>query len=132
MFFKEIIHGTQYYRTPTPLPEEWAGDIEKFEEYNIDAFQIRMNWRWNERKENEYDFSDVDRLLELAEKNGRKVIMKFLLECARLGSSCKVSVKNDHVCMLTPQFCKGIAVTFSCCDLLDICHFMPPVLPVQP
>jgi beta-galactosidase GanA len=54
------------------------------EEFNIDAFQIRMNWRWNERKEDEYDFSDVDKLLELAEKNGRKVMMKFLLECAPL------------------------------------------------
>ncbi len=52
------------------------------EEFNIDAFQIRMNWRWNERKEDEYDFSNVDKLLELEEKNGRKVMMKFLLECA--------------------------------------------------
>jgi beta-galactosidase len=82
MFFNEIIHGTQYYRTPTPLPEEWEGDIKNLEEYNIDSFQIRMNWRWNERVEGEYDFSDVDRLLQLAEKNGRRVIMKFLLECA--------------------------------------------------
>ena len=23
MFFDEIIHGTQYYRSPTPLAEEW-------------------------------------------------------------------------------------------------------------
>lgn len=82
MFFKEILHGTQYYRTPTPLEEEWDNDIANLEKYNLDAFQIRMNWRWNERKEDEYDFSDVDKLLELAEKNGRKVIMKFLLECA--------------------------------------------------
>ena len=82
MFFDKIIHGTQYYRTPTPLPEEWEEDISNFEKYNIDAFQIRMNWRWNERVEDEYDFSDVDRLIALAEKNGRKVIMKFLLECA--------------------------------------------------
>ena len=82
MFFDKIIHGTQYYRTPTPLPTEWEGDIASLGTYNIDAFQIRMNWRWNERKEGEYDFSDVDELLRLAEKNGRKVIMKFLLECA--------------------------------------------------
>ncbi len=82
MFFDEIIHGTQYYRSPTPLPEEWEGDIEKFEEYNLDAFQIRINWRWNERVEGVYDFSDVDRLMELAEKYNRKVIIKFLLECA--------------------------------------------------
>ena len=38
MFFNEIIHGTQYYRTPTPLPSEWAGDIEKFEEYKKKNF----------------------------------------------------------------------------------------------
>lgn len=82
MLFNEIIHGTQYYRAPTPLSEEWEEDIKNLENYNIDAFQIRMNWRWNERVEGVYDFSDVDRLLELAEKNGRKVIMKFLLECA--------------------------------------------------
>ncbi len=82
MYFDEIIHGTQYYRTPTPLPEEWEGDVANFEAFNLDAFQIRMNWRWNERVEGVYDFSDVDKLLELAEKYNRKVIMKFLLECA--------------------------------------------------
>lgn len=82
MYFDEIIYGTQYYRTPTPLPEEWEKDISNMEKYELDAFQIRINWRWNERIENEYDFSDVDRLMELAEKYNRKVIIKFLLECA--------------------------------------------------
>ena len=82
MFFDEIIHGTQYYRSPTPLPEEWEGDISNLADYSLDAFQIRINWRWNERVEGVYDFSDVDRLIELAEKYNRKVIIKFLLECA--------------------------------------------------
>lgn len=82
MHFDNIIYGTQYYRTPTPLPEEWESDISRMEDFGLDAFQIRINWRWNERRENEYDFSDVDRLMELAEKHGRKVIIKFLLECA--------------------------------------------------
>ncbi|MBQ2769477.1 MAG: beta-galactosidase [Clostridia bacterium] len=82
MFFDEIIHGTQYYRSPTPLPEEWEEDISNLEKFNLDALQIRINWRQNERVEGEYDFSDVDRLMELAEKYNRKVIIKFLLECA--------------------------------------------------
>ena len=82
MLFEGIIHGTQYYRSPTPLEDEWEGDIQSLKDYNLDALQIRINWRNNERKEGEYDFSDVDRLMELAEKNGRKVMMKFLLECA--------------------------------------------------
>jgi len=82
MYFDKIIHGTQYYRTPTPLPNEWESDISQFEEYGIDAFQIRINWRWNERREGEYDFSDVDMLMKLAERNNRQVVIKFLLECA--------------------------------------------------
>ena len=82
MFFDEIIHGTQYYRSPTPLKEEWEGDIKNLKDYNLDVMQIRINWRNNERVEDVYDFSDVDELMDLAEKNGRKVIIKFLLECA--------------------------------------------------
>lgn len=82
MMFENIIHGTQYYRAPTPLPEEWEGDIANMADYQLDAMQIRVNWRWNEHRENEYDFSDVDRLVELAEKYNRKIIIKFLLECA--------------------------------------------------
>ena len=82
MFFDEIIHATQYYRSPTPLPEEWEGDIRNMGNFHLDTIQIRINWRQNERKEGEYEFSDVDRLLELAKKYNKRVIMKFLLECA--------------------------------------------------
>ncbi|MBR3681509.1 MAG: beta-galactosidase [Clostridia bacterium] len=82
MFFDEIIYGTQYYRAPTPLPEEWEKDIPELESYSLDTFQIRINWRWNEVREGEYRFDDVDRLFELAEKHGKRVIVKFLLECA--------------------------------------------------
>lgn len=82
MYFEEIVHGTQYYRAPTPLPEEWEEDVARMEHFALDAFQIRINWRWNEKQEGVYDFSDVDRLMDLAEKYDRKVIVKLLLECA--------------------------------------------------
>lgn len=82
MFFNEILYATQYYRAPTPLPDEWEEDLSKLQDIGLDTIQIRINWRWNERRENEYDFSDVDRLMELAEKYDKKVIVKFLLECA--------------------------------------------------
>ncbi|MBR2623200.1 MAG: beta-galactosidase [Clostridia bacterium] len=82
MFFDEIIHGTQYYRSPTPLPEEWEGDLANMADFHLDVIQIRINWRNNELREDEYTFDDVDRLMELAEKYNKKVAMKFLLECA--------------------------------------------------
>ena len=76
MTLNEILYATQYYRAPTPLAEEWETDISKLGDIAIDTFQIRINWRWNERKEDEYDFSDVDRLMELAAKYNKKVIIK--------------------------------------------------------
>ena len=82
MFFDEIIHGTQYYRSPTPLPEEWEGDLARMADFNLDTIQIRINWRNNEVREDEYTFDDIDRLMDLAEKYNKKVVMKFLLECA--------------------------------------------------
>ncbi len=78
----EFIYATQYYRSPTPLEDEWDYDLNNLGKYNLNTIQIRINWRNNERKEDEYDFSDVDKLLELAKKHHKKVFMKFLLECA--------------------------------------------------
>ena len=64
---------------------------------NIDAFQIRMNWRRNERKEDEYDFSDVDKLLELAEKNGHVGLIPtwlfFFNKCKKDNFTVKLSFK---------------------------------------
>ena len=82
MKFDRIIHATQYYRAPTPKKDEWEFDISRLSDISLDTFQIRINWRWNERVEGLYDFSDVDELFDLAEKYNKKVIIKFLLECA--------------------------------------------------
>ena len=83
MFFDDIIYGIQYYRAPTPLPVEWEGDFSKMvERISVDTIQLRIQWRQNERREGEYDFSDIDKLFELSEKYNLKVIVKFLLENA--------------------------------------------------
>lgn len=82
MFLQEILHATQYYRAPTPQPNEWDGDLAQLTDLNVDTIQIRVNWRWNETRENEYTFDDLDTLFDLAEKHKKKVIVKFLLECA--------------------------------------------------
>ena len=80
--FDKLLYGTQYYRAPTPLPEEWETDLAALEGFNLDTIQIRVNWRQNERQEDVYTFDDVDRLMDIAEKHGRRVVIKFLLECA--------------------------------------------------
>lgn len=82
MIMDKFLYGTQYYRAPTPLPEEWDGDMENVKKLGMDTVQIRIQWRFNEPREGEYKFDDVDGLFEKAKKNGLKVIFKFLLETA--------------------------------------------------
>ncbi len=78
----QFVFGTQYYRAPTPLPEEWEGDLTKMGNAGLETIQLRIQWRWNERREGEYYFDDIDRLFDLAEKHGKQVIVKFMLETA--------------------------------------------------
>lgn len=80
--FDRLLYGTQYYRAPTPVAEEWEKDLEALGDYNLETIQIRINWRNNERAEDVYTFDDVDRLMDLAEKYNKRVVIKFLLECA--------------------------------------------------
>ena len=81
-YFDNIVYGTQYYRAPTPLEPEWEQDIIRMGELDIEALQIRVQWRQNERGEDNYYFDDVDKLFDLAEKHNKKVVFKFLLENA--------------------------------------------------
>lgn len=81
-YFDHIIYGTQYYRAPTPLSDEWEADLEKAAAANLEAIQLRVQWRWHERRKGEITYDDNDRLFELAEKYGLKVIIKFMMENA--------------------------------------------------
>lgn len=74
--------GVQYYRQPTPLPSEWEADLVAIEQMGFDVIQLRPQWRWHERNEGELDFTDLDRLFELASAKKLKVIFKFFLETA--------------------------------------------------
>ncbi len=77
-----FVFGTQYYRAPTPLPAEWADDLDRVQALGLNAIQVRVQWRRNERREGEYSFDDIDRLFELAAARKLPVIFKFLMENA--------------------------------------------------
>ena len=80
--FGPIFVGTQYYRAPTPTPDEWGQDLEKIAASGLDGIQLRLQWRWVEPKRDVFRFDDHDRLIRLAEKHGLKVIVKFIVETA--------------------------------------------------
>ncbi|MBQ0106166.1 MAG: beta-galactosidase [Armatimonadetes bacterium] len=75
-------YGVQYYRQPTPLPEEWEEDLKNIKASGYTHIQLRPQWKWAERIEGEYNFEDIAQLMDLAQKYDLKVILKPMAECA--------------------------------------------------
>ena len=74
--------GFQYYRAPTPLKKNWAGDLEKLHRDGFNTVKFWIQWRWNEPEEGKFDFSDLNELMDLAEKNHLKVVLNLILDVA--------------------------------------------------
>ena len=70
----------QYYRQPTPPPEEWEEDLKHIKTLGFTAVQLRPQWAWHEVKEGIFRWDDIDRLMDLTAKVGLKVLFKFFLE----------------------------------------------------
>jgi len=75
-------YGTQYYRAPTPLPEEWEPDFKEMARIGYTHVQYRPQWRWHERVQGKYTWDDLDVLFDLADKYKLRVIVQPMLETA--------------------------------------------------
>lgn len=78
----EFIFGTQYYRAPTPEPENWEADLRSMKENGFKHVKFWVQWRWSHREENEFYFEDTDRLMDLAYENGLKVTLNVIFDVA--------------------------------------------------
>ena len=74
--------GTHYYRPPTPTPAEWADDMKRLKDHGLGTIQFRVYWRWHERRPDEYQWQDLDQLMDLSAKHGIKVVLQLILENA--------------------------------------------------
>ena len=72
--------GFQYYRAPTPDKTLWAKDLEKIASDGYNTVKYWIQWRWNEPEEGKFYFDDIDELMDLAEKNGLKVVLNIILD----------------------------------------------------
>jgi len=74
--------GTQYYRAPTPMPEDWESDIANMAEMGMNIIRLWLVWSWMNPAPGQYIFDDVDKILELCKKNGIKAVLLTSLEGA--------------------------------------------------
>jgi beta-galactosidase len=77
-----IPFGTQYYRAPSPAPEEWESDLANIARSGLNTVKFWVQWRWNNPDEGRYMFDDIDRLMEISEKNHLRVMLNTIVDVA--------------------------------------------------
>lgn len=74
--------GFQYYRSPTPHPDEWEKDIRQMADSGFTIIKIWVQWSTNQPQPDRCDFSDCRRLLDLCERYGLRVILNIVCDTA--------------------------------------------------
>jgi beta-galactosidase len=77
-----IPFGTQYYRAPSPPPSEWERDLARIAGLGLNTVKFWAQWRWNNPSEGSYLFDDIDRLMDLAQANGLRVMLNTIVDVA--------------------------------------------------
>lgn len=72
--------GVQYYRAPFPEQHHWDRDFARIKNSGLNTVQLWVLWSWVEAKPDTFNFDDYDRLIELADKHGLRVILSSIAE----------------------------------------------------
>lgn len=72
--------GVQYYRPPFPEERYWKKDLKNIKAAGFNTLQLWVLWSWVESQPGRFDFSDYDRLVELANEAGLKVVLSAIAE----------------------------------------------------
>jgi len=75
-----ITIGSQYFRAPAPAPSQWENDIRTAKAHGLDYLRFWLMWNWYAAAEDTFDFSDLERLLDICAARKVKAIMLINLE----------------------------------------------------
>lgn len=77
-----IPFGSQYYRAPSPSPDEWESDLKNFAALGFNTVKFWVQWRWNHPAEDDFYFDDIDRLMDIAQRNQLRVMLNTIFDVA--------------------------------------------------
>ncbi len=77
-----FIFGAQYYRAPSPVERDWDRDLARMSGLGFNTVKFWVQWRWNNPRENEFYFDDIDKLLDLANKHNLRVMLNTIFDVA--------------------------------------------------
>jgi beta-galactosidase len=74
--------GSQYYRAPSPRPEEWERDHAAMAGLGFNTVKYWVQWRWNHPERDRFYFDDIDRLMDVAHQKGLRVMLNTIVDVA--------------------------------------------------
>jgi len=77
-----FLFGAQYYRAPTPEQSCWASDLAHMRDLGFNSVKFWVQWRWSHRRSDRYYWDDLDRLMDLAQRNQLRVTLNTILDVA--------------------------------------------------
>ncbi len=75
-----LLFGAQYYRPPTPRADDWPEDIKRMKDAGLNTVQLWAVWGWMEPAEGRFVYDDYDRIVDLADKNGMRVVISTITD----------------------------------------------------
>lgn len=75
-------YGVQYYRAPTPHADDWERDLRSISCAGFNTVKLWVQWRWNNPARDRFDFSDIDRLMDLCSKYRLTVVLNVIYDVA--------------------------------------------------
>ncbi|MCE5200713.1 MAG: beta-galactosidase [Armatimonadota bacterium] len=75
-------YGAQYYRTPNPPSTDWERDLREMKAQGMNSVRLWAMWSWIHLPNGEFDFSHLDRLMDLCSQVGLKTLIQVVLENA--------------------------------------------------
>ena len=75
-------YGSQYYRAPSPQPEDWDRDLKRMADLGFNMVKFWAQWRWNHPEEDRFYFDDLDRLMDLSAEHGLEVMLNTIVDVA--------------------------------------------------
>jgi beta-galactosidase len=75
-------YGAMYYRRPAPFEEDWERDIDYMKERNFNFIKHWAMWNLIHQSEQEFDFRDYDRLMDLCARKEMAVVLQVIPESA--------------------------------------------------
>jgi beta-galactosidase len=79
---RHVFIGTQYLRPPNPRPEDWDRDLGRIQETGLSMIRIWVYWGRVNPRPGVWDFSECDKVLDLAEKHHLKVLAQLMVDVA--------------------------------------------------